>query len=159
MCSYLNVYFCLIHYLVMEVEFIHREDGQVDAQIIGDWPLFNHALGDSISSLPHRGEEGNGPSTYWIDRAITGAQNSAAQINLKPFITGNSTQLSYKNNEIIASYDHDELDFSSDVTAITESIPFNDFIHILEQWKLLVIESANKHTEPLPETYRRNPLT
>jgi hypothetical protein len=58
----------------MQVDFSVREDGQIDAELAGDWPVFNEALSDSISSLPPRGEPGRGPSTYWIDVAARGAR-------------------------------------------------------------------------------------
>jgi len=49
----------------MEVRFSVRDDGQVDVHLGPEWPIFNVALNDSISSLPPRGWTGNGPSTYW----------------------------------------------------------------------------------------------
>lgn len=36
----------------MDVTFSAREDGQVDAHLVGNWRLFQDALDDSISSLP-----------------------------------------------------------------------------------------------------------
>lgn len=68
--------------------FTTRDDGQIDARIVGDHPLFNDALDDSISSLPARGEAGAGPSTYWIDVAREGAVGAARNRSDLPFTRG-----------------------------------------------------------------------
>jgi hypothetical protein len=61
------------HDQAVEFTFSTREDGQVDATIVGEHPGLNEALADSISSLPPRGAPGRGPSTYWIDVARAGS--------------------------------------------------------------------------------------
>jgi len=53
---------------------LQREDGQVDAHLPDTWIVFNEVLSDSISSLPPRGGDGVGPSTYWIDKAMRGVE-------------------------------------------------------------------------------------
>lgn len=78
----------------MEVTFTTRDDGQVDAFIGPGRPVFQEALLDSISSLPPRGAEGNGPSTYWIDQAEAGARSAHETGDERPFLWGNITVLS-----------------------------------------------------------------
>lgn len=126
-----------------------RADGQVDASLGPEWPLFNHALADSISSLPPRGLKGNGPSTYWIDVAEEGVRKAAAAGDGSPFTWGNITQLSVRGDYVVASYDFDEEQ--------AEEVPLNDFLALLRDWRVAVLRSAEKATSPLPETYRRNP--
>jgi hypothetical protein len=51
---------------------VHRTDaGSVDVTIDDDLPLLQHALSDSRVTRPPRGVDGDGPSTYWLDNAIT----------------------------------------------------------------------------------------
>src|SRR5437899_1886023 len=55
----------------VEVDFAQlRDDGTVDARLGPEWPIFNEALADSISSLPPRGSAEKRLSTYWIDKTL-----------------------------------------------------------------------------------------
>lgn len=45
-------------------------DGLVEARLLDALPLMNEALGGSIGSQPPRGASQEGPSTYWIGRAL-----------------------------------------------------------------------------------------
>lgn len=135
----------------MEFAFDTRHDGQVDARIVGDYPLFNEALADSISSLPPRGATGLGPSTYWIDAAREGALNAAREGAERPFTWGNITLLRVRGDGIEARYDYDDDDVAG------ETIPLADFLSLLEEWRSRIEASARAARLPLPETYRRNP--
>ena len=77
----------------MNVDFSARDDLQVDAHLGPDWPVVDHALGDSILSLPPRGSPGNAPSTYWIDQAERGAIEAHRSGDTCPFLWGNITIL------------------------------------------------------------------
>ena len=134
----------------MQVDFSVREDGQIDAELAGDWPVFNEALSDSISSLPPRGEPGRGPSTYWIDVAAQGARLASERGDERPFTWGNSTRLRVKGGRVLASFDYD--DPSDD----DEAIGLKDFLALLAAWRERVV-AAPSRTE-FPETYRRNPM-
>jgi hypothetical protein len=137
--------------LSVEFAFNTRDDGQVDARIVGDYPLLNHALADSISSLPPRGETGAGPSTYWIDVARKGAVNAARDRSERLFTGGNITLLRVRGDEVEARYDYDDDDVAG------ETIPLADFLSLLEEWRSRVETSARNARMPLAETYRRNP--
>ena len=133
----------------MDVIFSVRDDGQVDAQLPGDWPVFNEALRDSVSSLPPRGAVGNGPSTYWIDRAEQGVQRARRTGDSQPFLWGNATALRVDGGSVLAS---DE--YLGDLEP--EAMPLAEFLALLEEWRRWVVESAMAAVRPLPETYRRN---
>lgn len=38
-----------------------------------------------------------------------------------------------------------------------DELPLPDFLDLLARWRAMVLESQAKATQPLPETYRRNP--
>ena len=133
------------------MSFSVRDDLQVDAHLGPEWPVFDHALGDSISSLPPRGAPGNGPSTYWIDQAQEGAVKAHRAEDTKPFLWGNITVLHVECDTVVAKYDYDEDDEPG------EALPLEDFLELLAEWRTRVQDSAASATEPLPETYRRNP--
>jgi hypothetical protein len=135
----------------VEVTFSIRDDGQVDALLDGDWPVFNEALGDSISSLPPRGATGVGPSTYWIDVAEAGARRAAETGDDRPFTSGNITVLRVRGGEVVANFDYDDEDEPG------EALPLSDFLGLLRDWRDRVKASASSSTLALPETYRRNP--
>jgi hypothetical protein len=137
---------------VVNVTFSVREDLQVDAHLSPDWPIFDHALGDSISSLPPRGAPGNGPSTFWIDEAERGARQAHRTGDTRPFLWGNITALRVVGDSVIAKFDFDEEEEPG------EAMPLDDFLALLAEWRSRVLVSATSATEPLPETYRRNPI-
>lgn len=130
--------------------FTRRGDGQIDAKVEG-YDLFNEALADSISSLPPRGAEGCGPSTYWIDVALEGARKSAATGDSRPFTAGNITYLRVDGNNVVAAVDYHEDEEHA------ERMPIATFTALLTQWRSLVVESQKDAAEVLPATYRRNP--
>ena len=110
--------------------------------------MFNHALGDSISSLPPRGKRGRGPSTYWIEVADRGARLASERNDERPFTWGNITQLRVKDGRVLASLDVDEP--SDD----DEAIALEDFLELLAEWRKRVVASPSR--TKFPETYRRN---
>lgn len=138
-----------LHCHMAQYTFSDREDGQIDAHLHGEWPVFNEALSDSISSLPPRRRFSIGPSTYWIDIAVRGAQRAAQNADEHPFTCGNCTALRVKDGLVYASYDFDEP--SDD----DEAIPLRAFLELLSEWRRRVVESSS--TTRFPNTYRRNP--
>ena len=134
----------------LEVSFSVRDDGQIDAELAGDWPVFNEALSDSISSLPPRGKRGRGPSTYWIDVADRRARLASERNDERPFTWGNITQLRVMGGRVLASFDYDEP--SDD----DEAIGLEDFLALLATWRERVVASPSR--TKFPETYRRNPM-
>ena len=138
------------HHQDMDFEFSVRVDGQVDLQLGPDWPIFNEALPDSISSLPPRGAQGNGPSTYWLDVAEAGVLGAVETGDTRPFTLGNVTLLKFEGDQVVATFD-----FSDDEPR--EPMPVADFLDLLREWRRRIVLSAASASAPLPETYRRNP--
>jgi hypothetical protein len=131
--------------------FTTRPDGQVDVQLDCDCPLLNDALADSVSSLPPRGEDGVGPSTYWVDVALAGLERALGEGTDRAFAGGNATQFRVFEGRIEARYDYADDDESG------EFIEIDVFRSILGEWRDRIVESASAATERLPDTYRRNP--
>jgi hypothetical protein len=136
----------------VECTFSTREDGQVDAMIVGEHPLLNEALADSISSLPPRGAPGLGPSTYWIDVARAGTIAALESDSDAPFTGGNVTVLRIRDGMVEARFDFDDEALPGD------TITVSDFIALLDEWRSRDEDSARVATSPLPKTYRRNPM-
>ena len=135
----------------MDVRFSVRDDGLVDADLGPDWPIFNEALWDSISSLPPRGSSDVGPSTYWIDHASEGARRAAATGSDAPFTSGNITLLRVRGDSVVACYDFAEEE--------EELLPLADFLRLLDLWRAEVLAIPQARRIRYPETYRRNPWT
>lgn len=135
-----------------DLTFATRGDGQIDAHLGDPWTVFDHALGDAISSLPPRGATGSGPSTYWIDVAEKGARWASTAGDTRPFIWGNVTYLRFEGRDVIAAYefDPDEND--------AESMPLDDFLGLLAEWRKRVLAAGSRSMTEFPETYRRNPI-
>jgi hypothetical protein len=127
-------------------------DGQVDVQLGEDWPLFNEALADSVSSLPPRGEDVLGPSTYWVDAALDGLEGALAAGSDRPFTGGNFTRLRVRDAMVEARFDRDDDDAAGELMGIDE------FRTVLREWRRRILLSASLATSPLPDTYRRNPM-
>jgi hypothetical protein len=137
----------------MEVRFSVCNDGQVDAQLGPDRPIFNLALSDSISSLPPRGQPGNGPSTYWTNHADRGTRQAHERSDYRPFTFGNETLLCLRGDDVVAKYEYAEPD------ELGETMPLSDFLALLSEWRRRVEQSASTATTSLRETYRRNPAS
>ena len=135
----------------MDMRFTQRQDGQVDVDLGPEWPLFNEALGDSISSLPPRGATGDGPSAYWVDVAARGLKRALATGSSRPFIWGNTTLLRLSGGKIEARHDF------GDEAEPGQFLEVDDFLRLLGEWRVRIQRSAERAKAPLPETYRRNP--
>jgi hypothetical protein len=124
-----------------EAEFNRRDDGNIDARLGDEWPLFNEALADSISSLPPRGQDQAGPSTYWVDVALQGLENSLRTGTDRPFAAGNVTLLRVRDGMIEARFDFDEAEAG-------EFMSVEDFRAIIGEWRGQIVGSASSATNP-----------
>lgn len=135
----------------MQFDFTRRDDGTVEVRLRGEWPLFNEALADSVSSLPPRGQNVLGPSTYWVDVALNGLGRALATGSEQPFTVGNITLLRVKGGMVEARYDYDDDAVAGEFMAV------DDFSAVLSEWRRRIEASASGATSAFPETYRRNP--
>jgi hypothetical protein len=135
----------------VDVTFSVRADGQVDTHLAAGWQIFQDALDDSISSLPPRRAPGNGPSAYWVDRAEQGARAARESGDERPFASGNITFLRVSDGMVVATYDFAENDEPG------QAMPFEEFLALLVEWRRRIEASSASTTQPLPDTYRRNP--
>ncbi len=79
----------LLHHIIhqgnmrfLEVDLSVSDDGQIDASLGADWPMFNHALSDSISSLPPRGRRGM--RWRWIGAGVLACASVACSAEHSP---------------------------------------------------------------------------
>jgi hypothetical protein len=72
--------------------------------------------------------------------------------NTRPFLGGNVTSLRVVGDIVVA-----KLDFQDDDEP-GEALLVSEFLDLLSEWRRRVQERAASVTEPLPETYRRNPV-
>ncbi len=134
---------------LMEVRFSVRDDGQVDVHLGPEWPIFDVALNDSVSSLPPLGWAGNGPSTYWIGHAERGVREAYQRGDEGPFTWGDETFLCLRGDEVLANFDYAEPDEPG------ETMRLDGFLSLLAEWRSRVEQGVA--TAPLSETYRRIP--
>lgn len=116
------------------MHFSTTTDGLIDASLGPDFPLFDQALADSVSSRPPRGYPQDGPSTYWIDRAEQGALDAASAGDERPFVSGNITILFVSDGNVIANYD-----YAQEEGEAGESISLDEFLSIMRQWRARVL--------------------
>src|SRR5690349_11428550 len=66
----------------LEVDLSASDDGQIDASLGADWPMFNRVLRDSISSLPLRGRRGM--RWRWIGAGVLACASVACSAEDSP---------------------------------------------------------------------------
>ena len=86
----------------MEYEFTVSAEGLVDVVLAGDLPLMSHALKDCIGTRPPRDASQDGPSTFWIDRAIADLKVRIEDEEIAPFAAGNVTYLHLRHGVVEA---------------------------------------------------------
>lgn len=126
-------------------------NGLVHVIVTGDHDTLNDALNDIFSSRPPLGWVGDGPSTYWIDRARRQFEEARANGSVECFVGGNDAQLRLIDGTVEARYEYSYPDEPGD------RMPVDEFVALLDEWRTRIKASAAKATSPLPETYRRNP--
>jgi hypothetical protein len=136
----------------MKPQFAVRSDGQVDVHLGDQWRLVDEALNDCVSSLPPRGLDVVGPSTYWVDRALDGLHRALDVDSDRPFARGNSTLFRLRDGRVEARHDYDEEDVPG------QFIEVEELRSLLDEWRRRILISAASSTSRLPEAYRRNPI-
>lgn len=136
----------------MHVDFVAlRDDGTIDARLGSDWPIFNEALADAVSSLPPRGSKETRLSTYWIDQSLARLDTFQAKGETGQIAGGNAYSLVFDGDGVEAVFDY------GDPNEDVELMSTDDFRSVLEGWRAAVIAIQSHETRTVPETYRRNP--
>jgi hypothetical protein len=141
--------------VAMRYEFNRTPKGLVEIDLRDDnLPVMRHALEDSLGSRPPRGATQDGPSTYWIDNALTGLLARLEDGSDQPFASGNATYLQVVAGQVEARYDFDPEDSES-----VDRVPAKDFVAQLTAWRerVLVESPEADHRMPPPRAARRMP--
>lgn len=129
----------------MRYEFKRTAGGLVEVVLSDDLPLMRDALEDSLGSRPPRGAPQDGPSTYWIDHALTGLRARLEDGSEAPFAAGNVTYLQLQAGLVEARYDFDPPDSES-----VDRVPAGEFAGLLTEWREHVLAES-------PDADRRVP--
>lgn len=131
----------------MEVTFVHRPDGGVDARVVDAESIFNEVFSDSINAFaPAEAPQPGRPSTYWIDRARAYALTAHEHPSANPIAHGNVTIVTVENGNVVARFDFDPDDEPG------ESIPLDQFVEILDRWRTQVLARSPSAAENYPST-------
>ncbi|HTF89300.1 MAG TPA: hypothetical protein VK843_12890 [Planctomycetota bacterium] len=133
----------------MELSYVRMKDGSVNLCLGKEWPGFNQALADSISSTPPRGSKETSISTYWIDEALRETEHTDTASGSRRFQGGNSTSFRLEGSTVRASSDYELFD--------DETMPVEQFRSLLVAWRVEVERLRSIEPIVVSETYRRNP--
>ena len=125
---------------------VFDHDGLVWLDLGREWPGFNEALADSVSTLSPRGES-PALSTYWIDHALSKvASRPGTEVS-----SGNATRLVRTDEGIRARSDYELFE--------DEEMPVEHFVRLLQVWRSAVVEriEASDPKRPQQAPYQRNP--
>lgn len=129
--------------------FVESAGRGIELQLGDEWPGFNEALVDSVSSLPYRGEGKSGLSTYWIDLLTSRLENWVPDAGDEmAILNGNVTELVRSGPDLIARSLYDLFD--------DERLPVKDLLPLLREWRARVVAGGADFA--IPETYRRAPF-
>ena len=134
----------------MDYDFTVTNEGLVDVNIDDNLLLLSEALRDSIGTRPPRGAPQDGPSTYWIDHAVTHLEARMEDGGREPFASGNAAYLQLRNGVVEARYD-----FDAEEDEILDAVPAHQFLALLRAWRESVLAespAADKRIPPPPKT-------
>lgn len=133
----------------MEVEFVDRPDGGVDARVVGSDSMFNEVFADSINAIaPVGAREPGAPSTYWIDRARAYAVAANEDPSANPIAHGNITIVTVEHGSVVARFDFDPTDEPG------EAIPLSQFLEVLDRWRKRVLDRSPSAADNYPRDQR-----
>ncbi len=137
----------------MEYRFEITVDGLVAVVLSDHVPVLNEALEDSIGSRPPRGAPQDGPSTFWVDRALQGVRARVADGSDEVFASGNVTYLQVRNGKVEARFDYDPPDGD-----IFGAIEVPAFIQLVEDWRSRILEASSEAEKRLPPPPEARPM-
>jgi hypothetical protein len=129
-----------------------RDDGTIDARLGDWWATFNEALADAVTPLPPRGSTERRLSTYWIDQALRRVEDFKRSRGEGVVASGNaySISVSVPNDDVTARFEYGD-------PGTQESMTVEEFVAVLNGWRMAVIDAQRVEQREVPETYRRNP--
>jgi hypothetical protein len=127
-----------------------RDDGTIDAFLGPEWPTFNEALADTVSSLPPRGSAERHLSTYWIDNTLNRLRRMRLSGEAGPIASGNAYSLVLVGDDVTAVCDYVDKEN-------VERLPAGEIERFLVEWREHVVQAQQHERRVVPETYRRNP--
>lgn len=131
--------------LPMEVHFVDRPDGGVDARVAASDSLFNEVFADSINTIaPAGAPEPGAPSTYWLDRARAYTLAADEDPSANPIAHGNVTIVTVERGRVVARFDFDPDDEPG------ERVPVGQFIEVLDLWREKVLTRSPSAAENYP---------
>ena len=137
----------------MRYQFNRTDDGSIDVTLEDDLPLLREALVDSLGTRPPRGAPQDGPSTYWLDNAITQLRERMDSGNPEPFASGNATYLQLQGGRVEVRYDFDPVD-----SDIVDTVDASDLLDLLAEWRLLVLEASPDAALRMPPPRSARPM-
>jgi hypothetical protein len=140
----------------VEYTFIVKDRNSVELVLADDLPLLQEALRDCISTHPPQGAAQDGPSTYWLDRALTYLQYRLEDGGKEPLASGNATYLQVRNGMAEARYE-----FGLEDDEEFDAVPGEELLALLTAWRQRVLQesaTADKRVPPPPKAYAMPPL-
>ena len=131
---------------MVAVQFIQlRDDGTIDARLGPEWPIFNEALADTVSSVPPRGSSERHLSTYWIDNTLRRLRSMRQERTIGQIASGNAYSLILDGDHVVAVFDYGDEDSR-------ERLAVDEVIELLIGWREAVsVAQATEH-RIVPET-------
>ena len=111
-------------------EFEVTKEGLVDVLPVGAGSLMDYALADCLGTRPPRGAVQDGPSTFWIDRALQVLEDQLSSEDGEPFAAGNACYLQLRGGSVEARYDFDPDDSDS-----VDPMPVDEVLSLLRAWR------------------------
>lgn len=135
----------------MKYEFV-VDERSVKLVLADDLPLMRAALGDCIGTCPQRGGSQDGPSTYWIDRALKYLQYRLEDGGKEPLASGNATYLQVRDGMVEAHYE-----FGIEDDDPFDAVPGEDLVELLKAWRAKVLQESAGARPPV-KSYPMPPL-
>jgi hypothetical protein len=117
----------------MDYSFANAEDGSIQVELGPEYPIFEIALHELISTRPLRGGVETGLSTYYIDYAETQLRHAMEDPAANRVMSiGQISGVWVAGDYLVANMD--------DETDETESIPIDSFVQLLSDWRAEVVK-------------------
>lgn len=137
----------------VQYTFVQSPEGLIDVVVDRDAPILADAMTDSLGTRPPRGAPQDGPSTYWIDQALTQLRARLDDLSESPFASGNVTYLALKDGAVEVRYDYDPPD-----SEYVDRVQPSELIQLLEAWRKTVTEFDPQAARRLPPPPNARPM-